>query len=104
MHDYMSKPILIFSALATLLLVLHEPALANRFEAISGGVSGSSDIKRDWLVGFLYVAGGIALLGSVLAVVVPHTNALYLNHTNWKTSAAIMLLIASGCFAAAYAL
>lgn len=95
---------LYLAVLAALLLALFEPALANKFETISGGVSGSMRIKRDWLIGFLYVAGGISLFGSLLAVVVPHRNALFLNHANWKTSAAIMLLIASGCFAAGYAL
>lgn len=80
--------------LATLCMLGMEPAFANKFETIGGGISGSSGMKREWLRGFFIVAGGISALGAVLAVVVPHRNPLYLNFNNWKTSAAIMSIIA----------
>ncbi|MCB1802362.1 MAG: hypothetical protein KDI82_11795 [Gammaproteobacteria bacterium] len=86
---------------ATLLLLAVEPALANKFETIGGGVSGSLHIKREWLITFLNIAGGISLFSAVLAVVVPRTNALYLNYSNWKQSAIVMLVIAGALFAGA---
>lgn len=71
-----------------------EPALANKFETIGSGVSGSVTIKREWLKLFFYIAAGVCALGAILAIVVPHRNALYLNHRNWKTSSALMGLFA----------
>lgn len=87
--------------LAALLLLAVEPALANKFETIGGGVSGSVHIKREWLITFLNIAGGISLFGAVLAIVVPRTNALYLNYSNWKQSAIVMLVIAGALFTGA---
>ncbi|MCB1790716.1 MAG: hypothetical protein KDJ27_15530 [Gammaproteobacteria bacterium] len=84
-----------------LALLAFEPALANKFETIGGGFSGSLHVKREWLLKFFTVAGGISLLGAVLAVVVPHRNALYLNYANWKRSALLMLIVAIGFFTAA---
>lgn len=83
------------------LALLIEPALANKFETIGGGVSGSSGIKREWLQKFFLVIGGASLLGAVLAVVVPHRNALYLNYNNWKQSAIMLSILAVVMFAAA---
>lgn len=83
------------------LALLIEPALANKFETIGGGVSGSSGIKREWLQKFFLVVGGASLLGAVLAVVVPHRNALYLNYNNWKQSAIMLSILAVVMFAAA---
>ncbi len=87
------------AALGMLLLV--EPALANKFEKISGGVSGTMHIKRQWLFYALLGAGGVSLLCSVLALVVPHNNALYLNFSNWKLSALMFSLVAALFFTAA---
>ena len=84
-----------FAMVGTLLLMLVEPALANKFETISGGVSGSFTVKREWLKIFFAVAGGVSLLGAVLAVVVPHRNALYLNYENWKQSALLLGIAAT---------
>lgn len=78
-------------------LVAVEPALANKFETISGGVSGSFRIKREWLQGFLAVAGGVFLLLAVLAVIVPHNNPLLVNFRTWKQSAAIALVLGLLC-------
>ncbi|MDJ0741262.1 MAG: hypothetical protein QNJ91_16215 [Gammaproteobacteria bacterium] len=87
--------------LCVALLLAAEPALANKFETISGGVSGSASFKRDWLVKFLLTAGGVSLGSAVLAVLVPHNNALFLNFSNWKQSALVMFVIACALFAAA---
>ena len=84
-----------------LALVFFEPALANKFETIGGGVSGSSGIKRTWLQGFFLVLGGASLLGSVLSIFVPHRNAAYLNYGNWKQSAAILFVFAVVFFGSA---
>lgn len=86
------------------LVLLTEPALANKFETIGGGFTGSSGLKRSSLVKFFLAAGGISLLGAVLAVVVPHKNALFLNYNNWKQSAIVMFILAVLLFAAAAAL
>ena len=80
---------------AIVLLVLHEPALANKFETIGGGVSGSRQLKLDWLQNFLYVVSGLCLLGAVLVVVVPRNNASYLNFANWKQSAFVLTVLAA---------
>ena len=90
---------LLFGMLALLFL---EPALANKFETIGGGVSGSSGIKRDWLQSFFLVVGGLCLLSALLAVVVPHNNALYLNFENWKRSAIILSILAVVFFSFAW--
>ncbi len=87
--------------LVVFLALLIEPALANKFETIGGGVSGSSGIKREWLQKFFLVIGGASLLGAVLAVVVPHRNALYLNYNNWKQSAIMLSILAVVMFTAA---
>ncbi len=86
---------------ALLLLVWFEPALANKFETIGGGVSGSSGVKREWMQGFFLVLGGASLLGTLLTIVVPHRNAAYLNYGNWKQSAAVLLVFAVIFFASA---
>lgn len=83
------------------LVLLHEPAFANKFETIGGGVTGSTKIKLDWLQGFLYVVGGISLFSAVLAVLVPHNNALFLNFGNWKQSAVVLFVIAAISFGGA---
>lgn len=88
-------------ALAVGLLLLVDPAYANKFEKISGGVSGSMSIKRDWLMYSLIGAGSVSLACSILAVVVPHDNALYLNFSNWKLSALMFSLVAGLFFVAA---
>jgi hypothetical protein len=78
-----------------------EPVLANKFETIGGGVSGSSGIKREWLQKFFLVIGSLSLLGSVLTLVVPHSNAAFLNFSNWKQSAIVLFVFAVVFFGAA---
>ncbi len=72
------------------LFLLIEPALANKFETISGGVSGSFTVKREFIQTAILIVGGGFLLGAVLAVVVPRNNAAFLNYANWKASAIVM--------------
>lgn len=84
-----------------LLLLFLEPALANKFETIGGGVSGSSGIKREWLQNFFLVCGGLSLLGSILSILVPHRNAAFLNFRNWKQSAIVLFVFAAVFFIAA---
>jgi hypothetical protein len=88
-------------ACGLLALVFLEPALANKFETIGGGVSGASGIKRAWLQGFFMVLGGASLLGSALSIFVPHRNAAYLNYGNWKQSAAVLFVFAVVVFGSA---
>lgn len=90
--------------LCLLAAVFIEPALANKFETIGGGVSGSSGIKREWLQKFFLVIGGMSLLSAILALVVPHDNALYLNFSNWKRSFVILLILAAVFFGIAWSL
>ena len=82
--------------LALLLLVAVEPALANRFETVASGFSGSSLAKRTWLERFLVITGGISLFTGILAIVVPHQHAAFLNYGNWKQSALVLFALAGG--------
>jgi hypothetical protein len=82
--------IAVLLGLAPLFLLWLEPCLANRFEAIGGGVSGSQALKLEWLRNFSLIAGSLCLLGALLAVAVPRRNALLLNYSNWKSSAAVL--------------
>jgi hypothetical protein len=94
-----TRPIgLAMVAFALLMLFAAEPALANKFETIGGGFSGSSGFKRSWLTRFFVVSGGISLFLAVLAVVTPHTNASFLNYGNWKQSAIVLSSLAGGFF------
>jgi len=88
----------VIGLLAASLLLITEPALANKFETIGGGVAGSSGIKRDWLAGFFLVAGGITGLLGILAIVTPHSNAAFLNATTWKQSAIVLFILTAGLF------
>lgn len=90
----------LMTALPLLLLAVVEPALANKFETIGGGFSGSTGIKREWLQ-WLFLAGGLfGLVGAILAVVIPHKNALYLNYANWRASAIVLAVISVAFFTA----
>lgn len=75
------------------LLFLVEPALANKFETISGGVNGSFRLKHKFVQTALLITGSGFLVGAMLAVVIPHTHAAFLNHANWKISALVMAIL-----------
>lgn len=77
------------------LLVLADPALANKFETISSGMTGSIKVKREFVQTALLVGGGIFWLSAVLAIVVPHSNPSFLNYANWKASAAVLAVLGS---------
>lgn len=79
---------------ALLVLLAVEPALANKFETIGSGVSGSIGIKREWLQLLFWAAAGLLALGAVLAVFLPHGNPLFLNYRNWKASASVLAVLA----------
>lgn len=89
-------------ALSIFAVICLEPALANKFETIGGGLSGSSGIKREWLQKFFLVVGGLSLLIAILAVVVPHNNALFLNFSNWKQSSIVLFIFSTVFFVAAW--
>jgi len=76
-----------------LLLALCEPVLANKFETIGGGLSGSFRLKRQFVESALLYGGIGFIVGSVLAIVIPHSNAAFLNYANWKTSSIVMGVI-----------
>lgn len=68
-----------------------EPCLAgNKFEIISSGVVGGHALKRDHLEIILFAVSGILLLAALLAIFVPHRNALFMNFANWRQSAMIL--------------
>lgn len=85
----------LLALLACSMLLLAEPALANKFEAIGSGLSGSSHSKRDWLTGFFAVSGGLSLLFGILTIATPHDNAAFLNYGNWKQSAIVLFVLAA---------
>ena len=84
------------AALALLCLCAVEPALANKFETIGSGLSGSSSFKRSWLTRFLVISGSLSLFMGLLAMVFPHKNAAYLNYDNWKLSALVLFAVGGG--------
>lgn len=84
--------------LLSLLPVLFEPAVANKFETIGSGVAGSFRVKAEFMRSALLVGGSLFVFAAILAVVVPHTNAAFLNFSNWKASAIVLTLIGAGLF------
>jgi hypothetical protein len=78
-----------------------EPALANKFETIGGGVQGSTQVKIEYLQVIAYVAGGLFIAAGILAIVLHNKNAQTLNYTMWKSSSALFFLLGICAFAAA---
>jgi hypothetical protein len=76
-----------------LLLLWIEPGLANKFQTIGSGVSGSSKIKVEYLKISAYVISGLFLVFALLAVFWKKKNAQELNYTAWKSSSVIFLLL-----------
>ena len=88
----LSSRYFLFALLAGTLL-LCDPALANKFETIGGGVSGSMRLKREFLQTAFLVGGIGFLVAAALAVIVPHTNAAFLNFANWKASSVVLEIL-----------
>jgi hypothetical protein len=86
----------------TILMVLCDPVLANKFETIGGGVQGSSKLKVEYLQVIAYVTSGIFLTAGVLSIALHNKNAHTLNYTLWKSSAAIFFLLSIGMLFAGY--
>lgn len=85
-------------AFLLLLLLALEPALAgNKFETISGGISGSTKIKKEHVQIILYVVSGLFLFAGLLAVALPRHNPLLLNFSNWKQSATVLFVLCACC-------
>lgn len=97
------REILGSGALLLILLLALDPAFAgNKFETISGGVSGSVKLKKEHIQIVLYVVSGIFLFSALLAVALPHRNALMLNFANWKQSAAVLFIFCILCGVSGY--
>jgi hypothetical protein len=87
--------------LIALLFLFAEPLLANKFKTIGSGVSGSTQMKAEYLQIIGYVAGGIFLIAGLLTIALHNKNALTLNYTMWKSSATAFFLLGIAAFAAA---
>ncbi|MCU7845614.1 MAG: hypothetical protein KZQ93_17425 [Candidatus Thiodiazotropha sp. (ex Monitilora ramsayi)] len=85
-----------------MILLFCEPALANKFETIGGGVQGSTKVKVEYLQVIAYVAGGIFLVAGVLAILLHNKNAQTLNYTMWKSSATLFFLLSIASITAAF--
>ncbi len=88
-----SLPAFALCGLFAAIALLADPALANKFETISGGVNGSLRVKRAFVQSALLYGGSGFLIGAVLAVVVPHTNPAFLNYANWRNSAIVLAIL-----------
>ena len=84
-----------------IILLFCEPALANKFETIGGGVQGSTKVKVEYLQVIAYVAGGIFLVSGVLAILLHNKNAQTLNYTMWKSSSTLFFILSIASFTAA---
>ena len=91
---------ILFWLLTPALLLLADPALANKFETIGGGVKGSTQIKVAYLHVFAYLAGVIFLVAGVLSILLQNKNALTLNYTMWRSSSILFFLLSISAFAA----
>lgn len=77
------------------------PLLANKFETIGGGVSGSTRVKVEYLQIIAYATGAIFLIAGILAIVLKNKNSQTLNYTMWKPSAVVFFLMSIATFSAA---
>ena len=87
-----STDIILMFILAVILFQI-EPTLANKFETIGSGVSGSAKIKIEYLKTIAFVVGAILFIAGILSVITRDKNALALNYTMWKASAFIFILL-----------
>lgn len=82
----------------TSLLGYLEPALANKFETIGSGVSGSPEIKLEYLRIFMYSVSLIMLAAGALSIMTRDKNTQSLNYTMWRSSSLMFFLLALGSF------
>ncbi len=90
------KPLLFISQLILFgILAMSDISLlaGNKFETIGGGVSGSTPIKLESMRPIAMGFGVFLLAGGLLSLLpMGHKNALTLNYTNWKVSAAVFFI------------
>jgi hypothetical protein len=79
-----------------------EPALANKFETIGSGVTGSAKIKIEYLKVFLYAVSAVMLVASLLSVMTREKDSQSLNYTMWKPSSILFLIISLASCAFAF--
>jgi hypothetical protein len=77
----------------TLIGLFSDSILANKFQTIGSGVSGSSQIKIEYLRISAYVISGLFFMFGLLAMTTKKRNAHHLNYTAWKTSSIAFLLL-----------
>ena len=70
-----------------------DPVLANKFQTIGSGVSGSVKVKTEYLRISSYVVGGLFFVSGLLAMTTKKKNALELNYTVWKPSSISFMLL-----------
>jgi hypothetical protein len=70
-----------------------DPALANKFQTIGSGVTGSMKIKIEYLRISAFVVSGLFFIFSLLAATTKKRNAHELNYAVWKPSSIIFLVL-----------
>jgi hypothetical protein len=90
-----SKIVLLVIAMVLIAFYV-DPALANRFETIGGGVVGSRKIKLEYLKVISYATGAVFLLAAAATVITHKRNAQMLSYTMWKPSTVIFTLLGTG--------
>lgn len=90
-----SKIVLLVIAIVLIAFYV-DPALANRFETIGGGVVGSRKIKLEYLRVIAFAAGAVFLVAAAATVITHKRNAQMLNYTMWKPSTFIFTLLGTG--------
>jgi hypothetical protein len=84
----------ILLVLSVILIGLYSDAvLANKFQTIGSGVSGSIPIKIEYLRISAYVVSGLCFVSGLLALTTKQKNAHELNYTVWKRSSIVFFLL-----------
>jgi len=86
---------IILLCLLALTLAHIDPVLANKFETIGSGVSGSVKIKVEYLRIISYATAGVMFIAGILAVILRDKNSQALNYTMWKPSAIVFFVLSS---------
>jgi hypothetical protein len=89
----------LISFVTVVILIFCEPALANKFETIGGGVQGSTRAKVEILQIIAFVASAIFLIAGILAIALHNKNAQSLNYTMWKSSSILFFLLSLAALA-----